>query len=203
MLASRMLTGASLHHEGGHGIGARIGGALHTAYKRALHACLDAPWIVVLVAVLFAGTAFALFGTIRQELTPTEDRAAVLLRISAPQGVSLDYTPQQMQKIEKLIQPMRESGEIRSTFGMPAKRLQQLERLHGDDAGAVERAHPQPAGDHGRDQPATKQVPERAQLPGAAQQPRHPRRRQRPAIRAGRQRPQGARRRGGKDRRPR
>ncbi|WP_095084613.1 efflux RND transporter permease subunit [Mesorhizobium sophorae] len=116
MLASRMLSSASLHHEGGHGIGARIGGALNSAYKRALHACLDAPWIVLLVAVLFAGTAFALFGTIRQELTPTEDRAAVLLRISAPQGVSLDYTTQQMQKIERLIQPMRESGEIRSTF---------------------------------------------------------------------------------------
>lgn len=116
MLASRMLSSASLHHDSGHGIGARIGGALNSAYKRALHACLDAPWIVLLVAVLFAGTAFALFGTIRQELTPTEDRAAVLLRISAPQGVSLDYTTQQMQKIEKLIQPMRESGEIRSTF---------------------------------------------------------------------------------------
>ncbi|RVD12562.1 efflux RND transporter permease subunit, partial [Mesorhizobium sp. M7A.F.Ca.ET.027.02.1.1] len=116
MLASRMLTGASLHHEGGHGIGARIGGALNTAYKRSLHACLDAPWIVLLVAVLFAGTAFTLFGTIRQELTPTEDRAAVLLRISAPQGVSLDYTTQQMQKIERLIQPMRDSGEMRSTF---------------------------------------------------------------------------------------
>ncbi|TPI31762.1 efflux RND transporter permease subunit [Mesorhizobium sp. B3-2-1] len=116
MLASRMLTSASLHHEGGHGIGARIGGVLNAGYKRALHACLDAPWIVVLVAVLFAGVAFTLFGTIRQELTPTEDRAAVLLRINAPQGVSLDYTTQQMQKIERLIQPMRDSGEIRSTF---------------------------------------------------------------------------------------
>ncbi|UCI21124.1 efflux RND transporter permease subunit [Mesorhizobium sp. B2-1-8] len=116
MLASRMLTSASLHHEGGHGIGARIGGVLNAGYKRALHACLDAPWIVVLVAVLFAGVAFTLFGTIRQELTPTEDRAAVLLRISAPQGVSLDYTTQQMQKIERLIQPLRDSGEIISTF---------------------------------------------------------------------------------------
>lgn len=116
MLASRMLTGASLHHEGGHGIGARIGGALNSAYKRGLHACLGAPWIVLLVAVLFAATAFTLFGTIRQELTPSEDRAVVLLRINAPQGVSLDYTTQQMQKIERLIQPLRDSGEIVSTF---------------------------------------------------------------------------------------
>ncbi|MER8488990.1 efflux RND transporter permease subunit [Mesorhizobium australicum] len=116
MLASRMLTSPPLHREAGQGIGARIGGVLNAGYKRALHACLDAPWIVILVAVLFAGVAFALFGTIRQELTPTEDRAAVLLRINAPQGVSLDYTTQQMQKIERLIQPMRDSGEIRSTF---------------------------------------------------------------------------------------
>ncbi|TIW38944.1 MAG: efflux RND transporter permease subunit, partial [Mesorhizobium sp.] len=63
-----------------------------------------------------AGIAFTLFGTIRQELTPSEDRAVVLLRISAPQGVSLDYTTEQMQKIERLIQLLRESGEIRSTF---------------------------------------------------------------------------------------
>ncbi|UDL88439.1 efflux RND transporter permease subunit [Mesorhizobium sp. PAMC28654] len=116
MLASRMLTTASLHPESGNGIGSRIGGALNAFYSRSLRLCLGAPWIVVLVAVLFAGTAFTLFGTIRQELTPTEDRAAVLLRINAPQGVSLDYTTQQMQKIEKLIQPLRDSGEIVSTF---------------------------------------------------------------------------------------
>ncbi len=39
MLASRMLTSASLHHEGGNGIGARIGGALNAALP-ALPACL-------------------------------------------------------------------------------------------------------------------------------------------------------------------
>ncbi|MGN6535544.1 MAG: efflux RND transporter permease subunit, partial [Mesorhizobium sp.] len=116
MLASRMLTEASLHHEGHGGIGGRIGGALMGAYRRCLHVCLDAPFIVLLVAVLFAGVAFAMFGTIRQELTPTEDRSAVLLRFSAPQGVSLDFTTSQMRKLEELIQPLRDSGEVVSTF---------------------------------------------------------------------------------------
>ena len=116
MLASRMLTEASLHHEGHGGIGGRIGGALMSAYRRCLHVCLDAPVIVLLVAVLFAGAAFAMFGTIRQELTPTEDRSAVLLRFSAPQGVSLDFTTSQMRKLEELIQPLRDSGEVVSTF---------------------------------------------------------------------------------------
>ncbi|MDW6025020.1 efflux RND transporter permease subunit [Mesorhizobium sp. BAC0120] len=117
MLASRMLSGASVHHEGDRGgLGGRIGGALGGLYKRCLHACLDAPMIVVLVAVLFAGTAFAMFGTIRQELTPTEDRSAVLLRINAPQGVSLDYTASQMRRLAELLQPLRDSGEIETTF---------------------------------------------------------------------------------------
>jgi HAE1 family hydrophobic/amphiphilic exporter-1 len=35
--------------------------------------------------------------------------------------VSLDYTTEQMQKIEKLIQPLRDSGEIRSTSRTPAR----------------------------------------------------------------------------------
>jgi HAE1 family hydrophobic/amphiphilic exporter-1 len=51
--------------------------------------------------ILFAGAPGALFGTIRQELTPTGRPLAVLLRISAPQGVSLDYTTSQMRKIER------------------------------------------------------------------------------------------------------
>lgn len=117
MLASRMLTAAEAGREGGRvSVGARIGRALGKLYRRCLHACLEAPLIVILASVLFAGTAFALFGTIRQELTPNEDRSLVLLRISAPQGVSLDYTTQQMMQIERLIQPMRDAGEIAATF---------------------------------------------------------------------------------------
>ncbi len=117
MLASRMLV-ANTAHEGEprRSFGMKVGGALAKLYRRALHACLDAPMVVIVVSVLFAATAFALFGTIRQELTPSEDRSLVLLRISAPQGVSLDYTTQQIQQIERLIGPMREAGEVQATF---------------------------------------------------------------------------------------
>jgi len=116
MLASRMLSGKAVDHDHRGGIGGKIGGLLGGLYKRCLHACLEAPLVVVLVAVLFAGSAFAMFGSIRQELTPSEDRSVVLLRINAPQGVSLDYTTEQARKIEELIQPLRDAGEIQSTF---------------------------------------------------------------------------------------
>jgi len=117
MLASRMLSSkpsGKEEHRGG--LLGRLGGLLASAYARVLRACLNAPLVVVLISILFGGAAFAALGLIKQELTPSEDRSRVLLRISAPQGVSLDYTTQQMRRIEQLVEPLRASGEIESTF---------------------------------------------------------------------------------------
>jgi hydrophobic/amphiphilic exporter-1 (mainly G- bacteria), HAE1 family len=100
------------------GPGARIGNALAGLYERTLRFCLDAPVVILLVSVLFAGAAYGLFGTVRSELTPTEDRAVAFMRVSAPQGVSLDYMTAQMRRIESLIEPLRQNGEIRSTFSI-------------------------------------------------------------------------------------
>jgi HAE1 family hydrophobic/amphiphilic exporter-1 len=115
MLASRML--GSHEEHGSHG--GIVGGAgrfFAALYRRTLAAALNAPMVVLVVALLFAGLAAALFGTIRSELTPTEDRSTAFLRISAPQGVSLDYLSQNIREIERLIQPLRDSGEIVATF---------------------------------------------------------------------------------------
>jgi len=114
MLASRMLAGHTEHEH--RGIMGSIGGGLAALYRRCLRACLNAPLVVVLFSVLFAAAAYGTFGLIRQELTPLEDRSTVLLRLQAPQGVSLDYTTSQISKIEKLLQPLRDSGEIEGTF---------------------------------------------------------------------------------------
>ncbi|WP_395450198.1 efflux RND transporter permease subunit [Aminobacter sp. UC22_36] len=115
MLASRMLTEKSIEHSHGGALG-KLGTKLAALYRRCLHACLNAPAIVILVSLLFAGAAYIAFGSVRQELTPTEDRSLVMLRVSAPQGVSLDYTASQLRRIEGLIEPLRKSGEIESTF---------------------------------------------------------------------------------------
>ena len=114
MLASRMLTAHAGEHHGG--VMGTIGSRLAGLYRRCLHACLGAPLIVVMVSVLFAAGAYGAFGLIRQELVPPEDRSMAMLRINAPQGVSLDYTTQQLRRIEQLIQPLRDSGEIQATF---------------------------------------------------------------------------------------
>src|SRR5690606_27746647 len=104
------------HRHEHHGVIGRVGGMLAGIYRRSLRACLNAPLVVVLVSLLFAAAAYGAFGMIRQELTPNEDRSRVMLRISAPQGVSLDYTVQQVKRIEQLIKPLRDSGEVLATF---------------------------------------------------------------------------------------
>ena len=117
MLASRMLKASNgAKTEQRTGLMGRLGRGLSGLYARCLRACLNAPFLVVLASVLFAGAAYACLGLVKQELTPLEDRSLALMRISAPQGVSLDYTTQQMRRIEELIQPLRDSGEIENTF---------------------------------------------------------------------------------------
>lgn len=96
----------------------RVGDALSGVYAWTLRRCLNAPLIAVAVALLFAALAFATFTTLRQELTPTEDRSVILLSISAPQGVALDYTDGKMREIEALVEPLRASGEVTSVFAI-------------------------------------------------------------------------------------
>jgi HAE1 family hydrophobic/amphiphilic exporter-1 len=120
MLASRFLKEGSGETEGAHGplFLRRIGGGLASFYRKTLHACLAAPWVVVLVALLFGGASVAVFGTIRQELTPSEDRAVAVLRINGPQGISVDFLQSQLNKIEEAIQPLRDDGEIVTTYAI-------------------------------------------------------------------------------------
>ncbi|MFC6487885.1 efflux RND transporter permease subunit [Nitratireductor sp. GCM10026969] len=122
MLASRLLaTGNVEAEERRPGVIERFGGVLARLYERTLRFCLNAPAVVLLVSALFAATAYGLFGTVKSELTPNEDRSVAFMRVSAPQGVSLDYLAGKMRQIEGLIEPLRERGEIRSTFSITGR----------------------------------------------------------------------------------
>jgi HAE1 family hydrophobic/amphiphilic exporter-1 len=115
MLASRMLTAHAAHHDG---LLTRFGRFAAGIYRRLLHMALSAPVVVIMIVVALSGVALVLYGGIRQELTPREDRAVALLRVLAPQGVSLQYTQSQIKRIEDGIQPMVKDGEIRNVFSI-------------------------------------------------------------------------------------
>ncbi|RYH11298.1 efflux RND transporter permease subunit [Tropicimonas sp. IMCC6043] len=115
VMASRLLRKSRSHAHGPIGwVGARLAGF----YARSLRWALSAPFVVLTAAALFAGTAVLMSSGIRQELTPREDRAVALLSITAPQGVSLDYTQSRMRAIEDAVQPLRDDGEITNVFSI-------------------------------------------------------------------------------------
>ena len=92
--------------------------ALQNFYARSLHRALDHPWIVVLLSIGFVVLSAGGYMTLRQELTPSEDRAQVFLRINGPQGISVDYLNDEMRKIEDALLPFKERGEIINTYSV-------------------------------------------------------------------------------------
>ncbi|RYG02376.1 MAG: efflux RND transporter permease subunit, partial [Caulobacteraceae bacterium] len=114
VLAARMLR----PHVERRGFMTRVGDILAKAYGATLRLCLGAPLVTVAAAALFAVLAAASATSLRQELTPTEDRAAILISVQAPQGVALDYTDARMREIEALVEPLRASGEVTSVFAI-------------------------------------------------------------------------------------
>lgn len=117
VLASRLLTRKS-YNANARGPMIWLGDVLARSYAATLRAVLAVPFVIILLAVLFTATAAFMAGGIRQELTPREDRAVALLRVTASQGVSLAYTQSKMQQIEDAVAPLRESGEITNVFSI-------------------------------------------------------------------------------------
>lgn len=115
MMASRMLSRPADHNKGLLGA---FGSLFASAYKRSLHACLGNPMVVVVVAMMFSAAAYGAFTAIRSELTPREDRSMVMMRLTTPQGSSLAYTRDQLQRVEENLQPLRDSGEIQNIFSI-------------------------------------------------------------------------------------
>ncbi|MCA1491690.1 efflux RND transporter permease subunit [Sinorhizobium alkalisoli] len=115
MLASRMLTTEAHAH---HGFMRRFGARASAFYRATLRSCLNAPLVVFVVAAFFTAAGATGFLTLKSELTPNEDRSLVMLRVNAPQGVSLEYTQAQMRRIEDALQPLMKSGEVSNVFSI-------------------------------------------------------------------------------------
>jgi HAE1 family hydrophobic/amphiphilic exporter-1 len=95
-----------------------IGGAGIRLYLRLLDQAIAAPMVVLTVAVIFAGGAVFVYTLLPEELTPTEDRGVVPISVSAPQGVSIDYTDAQMRLVEQTAAQYVKSGEAQAMFSI-------------------------------------------------------------------------------------
>ncbi|WP_336276945.1 efflux RND transporter permease subunit [Bartonella sp. CB178] len=96
----------------------KLGAHFSDGYARSLHRCLERPWFVVFASFAFLGICLGGYMKLQHELTPEEDRAAVLLVVNGPQGISTQYINEQVEKIEASLQPLRDAGEIVNSYSI-------------------------------------------------------------------------------------
>nr|WP_272210125.1 efflux RND transporter permease subunit [Marinicella sp. W31]MDC2875989.1 efflux RND transporter permease subunit [Marinicella sp. W31] len=87
-------------------------------YAVTLRWALAAPLVLLSLAGLLMFGAYLAYANLTTELLPREDRSLLLMRVSAPQGVSLDYTRDRIQQVEERLQPLIDSGEVESVFSI-------------------------------------------------------------------------------------
>jgi multidrug efflux pump len=80
---------------------------------------LQARWIVLGVMLVSALAIALIFPTMKQELSPMEDRGVILANVNAPDGATLDYTNRYAQALEKMGQPYKEFDRIFANVGNP------------------------------------------------------------------------------------
>jgi multidrug efflux pump len=80
---------------------------------------LQARWLVVGVMVASALAIVVVWPTMKQELSPLEDRGTILATVNAPDGSTLDYTNRYAQALERIGQQYPEFDRIFASVGNP------------------------------------------------------------------------------------
>ena len=92
------------------------GNRLAQAYHASLKTVLNLPRRTAAICVLAAAGAAGLYTLLDQELLPAEDRGTIYLFAKGPDGVGLNYTERQADRMENLLIPLLERGEIIALF---------------------------------------------------------------------------------------
>ncbi|MGE0496364.1 MAG: efflux RND transporter permease subunit [Ramlibacter sp.] len=80
---------------------------------------LQARWIVVGTMLASAVAITLVWPTMKQELSPLEDRGTILATVNAPDGSTFEYTNRYAQALEKMGQPYKEFDRIFGSIGNP------------------------------------------------------------------------------------
>lgn len=120
MIAARL---PSLGEKNGGGglFGPRIARGLGGFYAWTLRRALAAPLVTVVLCALLALGAAALYGALGEELTPTEDRGAVVISLSGPDGAGVAHTDRQVAAVEAMAAPFVASGVAQSVYSVSGR----------------------------------------------------------------------------------
>ncbi len=89
------------------------------AYERFLPGLLQRRKTVLLAVGLVVALGVGLFGTLKKELSPFEDRGFFVVPLSAPEGSSIDYTARYALRIEQIFDAVPEVDKYFVIAGTP------------------------------------------------------------------------------------
>ena len=120
---SPMMCSKLLKHEEKHGrfytMTERWFQALIAGYRRALDRALHHRLYVIAAAVLVAGLSIVLAMVLRSELSPIEDRSVIFGFVSAPEGATVNYTSDNVKKLEAIYRELPETRRYNGFAGFP------------------------------------------------------------------------------------
>jgi multidrug efflux pump len=93
---------------------------MNNGYRWLLSRALRIPLVILSVGFLVSLSAYGLFQSLPKEFAPTEDRGAIIVRLQAPEGASLDYTRDRVKEVEKALLPLQEQGLVASMLSQVA-----------------------------------------------------------------------------------
>lgn len=94
----------------------RIGNGLQRAYVAILDRVLSAPLVFVAICCLAIVGAAITYPKLGEELLPSEDRGRLTVWLVGPDGVGLRYTDRQVERVEKVMQPLIDDGVVKDLF---------------------------------------------------------------------------------------
>jgi multidrug efflux pump len=120
---SPMMCSKLLRHEARHGwmynfVERGLNGLIR-GYRRALVASLNVRWLVLSVGAAVAAASVLLFGALKQELAPVEDRGVVLSVFVGPEGATIDQTDRYGRRIEQIYAGIKDSERYFVVSGNP------------------------------------------------------------------------------------
>lgn len=93
---------------------------MNSGYRWLLSRALRVPVVILFIGFLVSLSAYGLFQSLPKEFAPTEDRGAVIVRLQAPEGASLDYTRDRVKEVERALMPLQEQGLVGSMLSQVA-----------------------------------------------------------------------------------
>ncbi|MDP2713312.1 efflux RND transporter permease subunit [Rheinheimera sp.] len=95
---------------------AGIGNKVLDGYRRSLHVALDNAWLVFIASLIAAVAAISLYTVLDNELMPAEDRGSIRIFARGPDGVGLNFMDRQADKMEQILLPYVNGGNIDSIY---------------------------------------------------------------------------------------